>query len=213
MTICIVEDHQITSQSLKKLLSDAPYHYRVTIFKDAEAFLSEDFTNMQPDVVIMDMNLPGMDGIDAFLSVRDKLTRTKFIMLTLANNVSAIKATLRKGFHGYISKDASVDELVQGIKQVITGSIYINSSLKDKLVEDIFTENSTDVNLSPREATVLQSICDGKTPKEIAHETKLSIYTVQQYIKSLKRKFKINRVTELALYAVQQGLCRPEKKS
>jgi len=209
MTICIVEDHLIISQSLKGQLSAAPYFYEVFIYNTAEAFLKEEFKDGPPDIVIVDIMLPLQNGVEAIVQAKHSLANTKFIILSSIIEGETVKNALRKGANGYLSKDISFEELIEAMQAVLAGRRYINTTLKNKILEHLFEPDPFAVHLSPRERLVLQKICEGCTPKEIAYQNNISLNTVQQYVQSLLKKFDVNRTTDLAILAVQKGLYKP----
>lgn len=209
MNFCIIDDHLLITQFVKRLLVREYPESTFKTYLTAEALLAEHLDQWHPDVVICDILLLGMNGLDLVTVVKQKLPDTRFILLTSLIDVGMVKQAMRLGVDGYLTKDASEDELLDAVKTVIAGGRYVNTSLKDKLVEHIFTDQTTEFHLSTREKEVLQKICAGKTPKEIAYDMKLSLHTVQQYIKNMMRKFNIKRTTELVVFAIQKGLYNP----
>ncbi|WP_153795719.1 response regulator transcription factor [Foetidibacter luteolus] len=207
MKICIIDDHLLMAESLKSLLTTSYTDAEIRIYASAEDFLEDDFSNWTPNVVLSDILLPGMSGIQ--LLSRISLPGTKIIMLTSVIDITLVKDTMTKGVSGFVTKDVTSQELIDAIQTAMSGGQYINRSLKDKIVEELFSEKPTTFNLSKRENEVLQLICSGNTPKEIAAMMNLSTYTIQQYIKNMMRKFKVNRTTEMVVLAIAEGLYKP----
>ncbi|WP_153797625.1 response regulator transcription factor [Foetidibacter luteolus] len=207
INICIVDDHLLMAQSLKRLLASLDIACSIKLYQSAEEFLAGDYTNWKPDVILSDILLPGITGME--LIDKSKHTGAKFILLTSVTDLNLIKEALAKGVSGYLTKDIPEEELAEAIQQALRGVQYINRSLKDRIVEQIFTAETANFNLSPRENQILQLICAGQTPKEIAGDMGLSIYTIQQYIKNIMRKFKVNRTTEMVVLAIKHGLYNP----
>ena len=116
---------------------------------------------------------------------------------------------MRQGVTGYVAKDASVNEIITGVRSVIEGIQYVSKDLNRGLLEQIFDEEPNSIHLTPKEKEVLQKFCYGSIPKEIAEQMNISIHTVNQYSKILKKKFKVNRTTDMVLYAIQKGICEP----
>ena len=215
MNICIVDDHLLVSQSIKRILDNMePRANNTRIYKSAEEFLAEEFADWKPELVLVDITLPGMNGIDMITKSRETLSDAKYVILTSMVDLPLVEDLMRKGgISGYITKDASEDELLEGVQTVMRGTHYINRSLKDKLLEHLLSDEPINFNISAMEKKVLHKICSGSTPKEIAYETNLSIHTIQRYIKNLMRKFKVKRTTELVLFAVENGLYNPVTKN
>lgn len=208
MNICIVDDHLLFGQSLKLLLDKIP-GTQARVYTSPTDFLNQDFTEWQPELVITDVLMPAMTGIELMEKAKSLLGKqTHFLLLTALNDIPTLKNAIRKGASGYITKDISEEDLLEAIQSVQDKQIpYIQKGMKDKLIAHMFSnEEEVVTHLSKKEKQVLNSICDGRIPKEIASEMQLSINTINQYIKSLKRKFKVNRTTDIALFAVKNGL-------
>lgn len=209
MLFYIIDDHLLITQFIKRLLEKTYSESTFKTYLSAEDLLADLPERQLPDLIICDLLLPGMNGIDLLTILKSKLPNTKTMLLTSLTDVGMVKQAMRQGISGYLTKDSSEDELLEAIKTVLGGGKYVNTSLKDKLVEHIFLDEVTEFHLSAREKEVLQKICAGKTPKEIAYEMKLSLHTIQQYIKNMMRKFNIKRTTELVVFAIQKGLYNP----
>lgn len=117
---------------------------------------------------------------------------------------------MQLGVSGFLSKQTSVDELVEAIEAVKKGDIYVNNHLSKKLIQHIFNQEQTDVRLTPREKEVLQKVCSALTMKEIALSMALSVNTVQTFQKNILKKFNVRRTTDLVIAAIKAGLYNPE---
>lgn len=213
MNICIVDDHLLFAQSLKLLLDKVP-DAQIRIYTNPTDFLNQNFTEWQPDLAIIDVLMPGITGIELMEQAKSRLEgKAQFLLLTALSDIPTLKNAIRRGASGYLTKDISEEELMEAIRSIQQGEgPYIQKSMKDKLIAHMFSnEEEVVTHLSKKEKQVLNSICNGRIPKEIASEMQLSINTINQYIKSLKRKFKVNRTTDIALFAVKNGLY--EKKN
>ena len=208
MTICIIDDHQLLGQSLRYLFNNIATINKVLVYRSAEEFLAVDFQKNQPDIVYVDMVMPGLNAFEMFAQSKPQLPQTKFVILTSLIDADLVREAFRLGISGYITKDASEEELIESVSVVMQGDRYLNTTIKDKLVDHLFTGEQADYNLSPREKEVLQKICEGMTPKEIAFNMELSIHTIQQFIKGLMRKLKVKRTTDLVMLAINKGLYR-----
>lgn len=210
MNICIIDDHFLLAQSLKSILDPFGKLHDIRLYRTAEDFLEDNFNSWKPDIILSDLLLPGISGMELIEAA--KPTGAKFILLTSVTDAATVREALKKGVNGFLTKDISEEELKEALDQCLMGARYINSSLKDKLVDELFSDNQPSVNLSPRENEMLKLICEGHTPKEIAGKLNLSIYTIQQYNKNMMRKFKVNRTTEMVLLAIKYGLYNPQAK-
>jgi two-component system invasion response regulator UvrY len=120
---------------------------------------------------------------------------------------------LRSGASGYLCKDSSPEELADALITVYHGEPYIGESLRPSLLRNTLAEEQFVYNLSPREKEVLKLVCDGKTIKESAYEMELSVNTVQTYYKTILKKFNLNRTADLIVFAMQNGLYTPPKRT
>jgi DNA-binding NarL/FixJ family response regulator len=210
MKIAIVEDHLILSQSLKQNIEHAIAKAEVRLFTNAASFLESDFGQWRPEIVLLDVMLPDMDGLQVLekgiLLLEGKC---KFLMVSSVTDAYTINKAMKKGAKGYVAKGAPLHELIDAIQVIKDGRQYVSQALKDDLLNFMFSDDPAIVELSPREADVLQRICAGRTPKEIAYDMKLSIHTIQQFIKNILRKFGLNRTADLIVFAIQRGLYKP----
>jgi len=200
----------LLSETLANVLENRIKDAQVKTFKNGALFLAANFKEWEPDLVIADMLMPGMNGVEvmdkAFLQFGRQF---KFIFLSSIIDVHTIKNAIRMGASGYLSKETPIEEVLDAINAVLGGDQYIGKNLKDSLVKYVFAEDQVTFHLSPRQKEVLEMLCKGKTPKEIAYDTGLSQHTVQEYLKAIMKKFKVNRTTDLVVFAIQKGLYNP----
>lgn len=208
LNIALIDDHQILSQSLAGLLSKYEFINTIKTFSTAEEFL-ENLSAYQPDIVITDISMPGMNGIDLLLLIRENNIHAKVIILSSVTEIKTIRYALRHGAAGYLTKDASSEELADAILSVDGNEPYIGETLRKALLRNTLNEERYIFNLSPREKEVLQLVCSGKTIKETAYEMQLSVNTVQTYYKAILKKFNLNRTADLIVFAMQNGLYTP----
>jgi DNA-binding NarL/FixJ family response regulator len=212
MNISILDDHRIIVELLKFLLVNYEFITSITPFESGEKFLAH-LNIRKTDLLILDMRMSDMSGIDIISQCRIRKAKSELKILVLSGTADAnlIKEALRCGANGIISKKSSIDELINAIKfiQSETDKTYISIDLKDILIQSQLLEPII-FNLSVREKELLESICFGKTPKEISFELGLSISTIQSYMKSLMRKMKVNRTVDLVIKAIEYGLVYPK---
>lgn len=213
MNISLVDDHILLTEALKSSLLKMPEVNAIHTYCGAEDFL-EDKQTALPDILIMDLMMNGISGMDLLEICRTNFTKDlKIIILSSSTDAQTIKQAIRKGANGFMSKSTPLDELKDGIHQVLDGKQYIGKSVRDNLLNSIFTEEQVVSHLSPREKEVLNKVCSGLTIKEIAYELKLSAHTVQYYHRNVMDKLKVKRTTDLIVYAMKNGLYVPEQKS
>jgi DNA-binding NarL/FixJ family response regulator len=210
INIALIDDHQLLSESLGKLLHHYEFINTVQIYKSPEEFLSSTPVPW-PDIIISDILMPAMSGIDLLTHFKKQNKKVKVILLSSIQEVQTIKHAMRSGASGYLAKDTSPDELADAILTVYHGEPYVGESLQKSLIKNSFAEEQFVYNLSPREKEVLNWVCSGKTIKETAHEMNLSVNTVQTYYKSVLKKFNLNRTADLIVFALQNGLYNPQK--
>lgn len=207
LDIALVDDHQLLSESLASLLNRYEFVKSVSTYKSPEEFISSD---TEPDIILSDIMMPRMSGIDLLIYCKKNQKKSKIILLSSITEVQTIRHALRSGAHGYLAKDTSGVELADALLTVHGGDQYIGESLRNSLVRNSITEERFIYNLSPREKEVLNLVCSGRTIKETAYEMGLSVNTVQTYYKSILKKFNLNRTADLIVFAIQNGIYNPQ---
>lgn len=194
------------AEIMRNTLKEQPFTGEVRVFDSGEAFLRRT-DDWQPDMVLMDMLMPGISGLTLVDEIK-KVTKAgvKMIIVSSASDTYLVKQAIRHGINGYLSKEAQLEELINAITAVYDGEQYISSSLSQKLIKNIFIEEQVVIQLSPREKEVLQLVCLGNTIKEIAFNLGLTVNTVQSYHKNIMKKFNVNKTTELIIRAIDAGL-------
>ena len=167
----------------------------------------------KPDMILLDLNMKDMSGIEVLAALRDVLPDTRIVMLTVSDEAADLVAVLRAGADGYLLKEDSDTELLPAIAKVRQGELYISPNLAGEFPEDIIASctrwRETDGEiLTPREKQILQLIAEGKPNKEIAALLDLSVNTVSVHRANIMDKLNIHRTAELVLYAVRMGLVR-----
>lgn len=212
MKICIIDDHQIITESLKKLLLRSTEIEVVDTYPDADTFLATITAASLPDIIVTDLLMPGTNGIELVEKVKEtyKRSKVKMIILSSITDAQTIKKSLRAGADGFLSKNTSIDELMEAILTVREGKNYIAENLRKHLLDAVFTEEQVVYHLSPREKEVLHKVCSGFTIKEIAYDMNLSVHTVQYYHRNVMAKLKVKRTSDLIVFAMQSGLYIPD---
>ena len=208
--IVLVDDHQIVRVGLKSLLareSDFQVVGEAGDGREALAVIAE----LTPDIVIMDIAMPGLNGIDATIRVRAEHPQIRVIVLSMHLERAYIVETLRAGASGYLLKERAVDELVQAIRAVSAGRKYLSPGVTDIVLQgyleaDIELPDSAFSKLTEREREVLQYIAEGTTIKEIAELLHLSPKTIETHKGRIMERLNIRTVAGLTRYAIRHGL-------
>lgn len=159
-----------------------------------------------PDVVLMDISLPGLNGIEATRKILQEVPRTKVLILSMYNNPTFVHQALEAGASGYILKESMVDELRNAIEAVKNGKRYISEKIVS-IVEPLQAGNGLPYeSLTPREVEVFEQLASGLSVKDIADDLVVSIYTVYTHISNIKRKLGIEKSADLIRYAIENPL-------
>jgi DNA-binding NarL/FixJ family response regulator len=207
MNISIIDDHKLLTDAIGFALKDGLGDYKLSVFNNPASFLEELKSGFRTDIIITDLLMPQMSGIELIEAIRkDKLSIARIIVLSSVNDAQTIRHCLRNGANAFVSKDAPLSELPDAIREVAEGREFISVNLQKTLIKSMLTEDQYVHHLSPREKEVLHMICEGNTIKEIAYDMELSAHTVQTYQKKIMKKFKVNRTADLIVFAIQNGL-------
>jgi DNA-binding NarL/FixJ family response regulator len=198
ITLVIVEDLDEVRQGLSQFLSLNPEFKVLDTFKTAEEALV-DLPSINPDIVIMDINLPGINGIECIRLVRKKIPRTQFMMFTVYENDEKVFEALKAGASGYLLKNTGLLQITESLKELYKGGSPMSSNIARKLVT-IFREQQADAEpveaLSKRENEILQLLAKGLLYKEIADQLTISTGTVRQHIHKIYEKLHVQNRTE-----------------
>ncbi|MFN8488697.1 MAG: response regulator transcription factor [Caldilineaceae bacterium] len=207
----LADDHKVLRAGLRALLETYP---DLTVSGEAGNGLEavRAVIKLRPDVAILDIAMPELNGIEAARQIRSECPQTQAIILSMHSSHQHIYQALKAGVRGYILKEAAPDELVDAIRTVHAGQRYLSPKVADELIEDYIdahprrmTDTALDL-LSERERTVLQLVVEGKSSIEIAELLMLSPKTVDSYRSRLMQKLGITDLPGLVKFAIQQGL-------
>ncbi|WP_239489669.1 response regulator transcription factor [Luteitalea sp. TBR-22] len=161
----------------------------------------------EPDVVIMDVSMPELNGIDGTRRILDAVPRARILALSMHRDAVYVREMLRAGAKGYLVKDADDESLIDAVRAVARGDAYLSPSVADTVLADYrrHVTNPLDL-LTPREREVLQLVAEGRTNKEIATLLSLSVYTVDSHRSRLMEKLNLNSSGELVRFAIRNGL-------
>lgn len=168
--------------------------------------------SLKPDVVVMDIGMPTLNGIEAARQVREKLPDIQVVMLSMHADEGYVLRALKAGAKAYLLKDSAEADLARAIRAAAEGKSFFSPAVGRVLLEDYVrklqrtgAEDSYDL-LSPREREILQLVAEGKSSKEIAHLLNLSVYTVETHRARVMQKLNLRGIPELILYAVRKGI-------
>jgi DNA-binding NarL/FixJ family response regulator len=211
MKITLVDDHPLFADSIKLILLQQNNIDEVTTYSNGSDFLLNCKTET-PDIIILDLMMPGIDGLKVLENycniVADR--KAKIIILSFIENSQTIKQALKLGASGFMSKTSTIDEVVQAINEVAGGNKFISKKLGSKLIRDFFENEPTIFSLTDNEKEILELVCKGFSPKEIAGKKEISYHTAQYYIRSIMSKFNVSRTADLIVFAMLHGLYIPE---
>jgi len=208
--ILIVDDHKITRQGLCSLLENEDDIKVVGQAEDGRAAI-ELAREFLPHIIIMDVSMPGLNGMQATRQIIKEFEDIKVIALSMHSDTLFVCEMLKSGASGYLLKDCAFEELVNSIRTVIAGKVYLSPSISGVVVDDYLHTLSkkeplaSDV-LTDREQEVLQLMAEGESTKQIALKLHISIKTVETHRRQIMNKLGIHSVAELTKYAIRKGL-------
>lgn len=209
--ILIVEDHTLLRAGLRALLLQDP---NIEIVGEADngrdAVLAVGL--LAPHLVLMDLSMPGMNGIEAIMDIKRRYPGTRVLVLTIHKTDEYIHESLRAGADGYILKDATHDELRIAVRSVLNGKTYLSPDISSKVVNGYLGTGNAPVGVNPwdtlthREREVLKLVAEGHPNKYIADYYCLSVKTVEKHRSNLMKKLDLHNAAMLTAYAIEKGL-------
>ncbi len=207
--ILLVDDHKIMRDGLRTLLaqqSDMEVVAEADTGRRAVSLAKE----LDPDVVIMDVGMPELNGIEAARRIRHESPEVKVIALSMHSDRRFVAGMLGAEASGYLLKDCAFEELARAIHTVMSGQIYVSPGIAKTVLEDyvrtVSSSGGTRPTLSPREREVLQLLAEGRSTKQIAHALSVSVKTVETHRAQVMEKLDIHSIAELTKYAIREGL-------
>jgi DNA-binding NarL/FixJ family response regulator len=210
----IADDHTIVREGLRSLLEkEADIEIVAEATDGREALELTDKLN--PDVVVIDIAMPNMGGIEAIQSICNKYNDVKIIVLSMHSDKRFISRALRAGAHGYMLKDCAGEELIRAIRAVTSSQTYLSPTIAGSVVEGYLNYMSVSISgplslLTSRERQILQLIAEGKHTRDISTALNLSIKTVETHRQRIMIKLNIDSIAGLTKYAISEGLASLE---
>lgn len=212
----IVEDHDVTRQGLHSLLED---HLEARVVATTGEGLEAVplIEKHEPDLVVLDLGLPGLNGLDILYKIQRLGVSTNIVVLSMHGEDSYVSEAFQLGASGYVLKGSPLDELIDAIRTVMRGEKYISSELSEKLIESSTDTDSQALDryqtLTEREREVLQLTAEGYTSREIGEQLEISHRTVEKHRENVQAKLELRNTVEMAAYAHQRGLVQDATSS
>ena len=197
ITVCIVEDIEDIRNGLAAIINMTEGFTVLQTFSNAENALQH-LSSLQPDIAIMDINLPGMSGIECIRRVHEKNRSIQFMMFTIYENSDTVFEALQAGATGYILKNSSPAKIIESLREMHTGGSPMNAEIAKKLVTRFQKQTlpQNEYNLTPKEQKILELMSKGYLYKETAAELKNTINTIKQHIRHIYEKLHVQNKVE-----------------
>jgi two-component system response regulator NreC len=209
--ILLADDHQLMRSGLRLVIERQPDLTVVGEAADGREAVAL-AKSLRPDVAVMDISMPNLNGIEAAYQITKTHSETAVIMLSMHPDESYILRTLKAGAKGYLLKDSAEADLIAAVRAVAQGKSFFSPAVNKVLLDDYMrklkrsgAEDPYD-RLTPREREILQLVAEGKSNKEVASLLNLSVYTVETHRSKVMQKLNLKGVPELTLYAVRKGI-------
>ncbi len=200
--VLIVDDHPMVAEGIQSLLESYDEIDVVGTLSNGQEAVDQT-TYLQPDVILMDLNMPGLGGLSATELILERLPDTRILILSMHDSPEYISTALSHGARGYILKDVPTDEIKQAIDAVMRGEKYLCTGASGSLEPK---KDDGRIALTGREQTILLELAQGKSNKEVAQTLDISVRTVETHRKNIKRKLGISSTAGLTRYALEHGM-------
>ena len=205
-TIMLADDHAVVRQGFRMILA-AQWDMEVVAEVSNGREAVEQAERLQPDVCVMDVTMPELNGIEATRRLAKVSPRTRVLALSMHKDSVYVREILRAGAKGYLLKDSSETDFLNAVRAVATGKGYLSPEVSNAVLDDYRKHVTNPIDLlSTREREVLQLIAESKTNKDIANGLNLSVYTVEAHRGRIMEKLNLHSIGELVRFAVRNGL-------
>lgn len=209
--ILLADDHAVVRSGLRALLQQQDGLQVVGEASDGREAVAL-VENLQPDVVVMDLTMPNLNGVEAARQITSKFPQMAVVILSMHSDEAYVLRALKAGARGYLLKEAAEADLISAIRAVQQGKAFFSPAVSKVLVQDYIRQlQDRDIEdsyelLTPRERELLQLFAEGKSNKDVANMLNLSVYTVETHRGNMMEKLGLHTVPELILYAVRKGV-------
>ena len=208
--IVLADDHKIVRDGLRKLLDQ---EVGIEVIGEASTGRKtiELTQELVPDVVVMDITMPGLNGIEATSKIKKEIPSTKVLCLSMHSDKRFVMAVIRAGASGYLLKDCPFEELSRAIHAVARNEVYLSPQIAHYVVDESMTHTKDKKSaaytvLTPREREIVQLIAEGKNTKTIAFDLAISVKTVEAHRRQIMKKLQMHSIAELTKYAISEGM-------
>jgi DNA-binding NarL/FixJ family response regulator len=204
--VLLADDHTILRKGVRLLVDSQPDMEVIGEARNGREAV-EQTRRLKPDVVVMDVSMPEVNGIEGTRQICDELARTKVLALSMHKDSVYVREILRAGARGYLLKDSEDGDLLRAIRAVYRGEAYLSPAISDAVLTDYRRHVSNPVDLlTSREREILSMIAEGKTNKEIATALNLSVYTIESHRGSVMEKLNLHNTGDIVRFAIRNGL-------
>lgn len=217
MKVLLADDHTIVRAGVRALVAAIPGVEIVGEAGDGQQALAL-IREKHPDVALVDVSMPGMNGLDLAARVAREAPQTRVAVLSMHGTPAHVAQALRAGVKGYVLKDAAAEELPLLLRAVMRGETYLSSAISRHVVEGFLGRDGTPApgapapdNLTPRQREILQLVAEGKSTKDVARLLDLSVKTVEAHRSQIMERLEIHDLAGLVRYAIRTGLVSPER--
>jgi two-component system, NarL family, response regulator NreC len=208
LRVLLADDHPVFRQGLRALLEREKFDVVGEASDGLEAIAAAE--RLQPQIVVIDLAMPALNGIDAVREIVKRVPRAKAVLLTMHTEEHHVLEALRAGVKACVSKSQAAEHLLQAIKDVSAGGVYLSPHVSGAVVQAYLAKTELPYDpLTPRERQVLQLIAEGKTTKEAAAVLDVSVKTAETHRTNLMEKLDIHSTAGLVRYAIRRGLLQP----
>ena len=207
-TIALVDDHAVVRAGVKRLLEQESL-FEVTGEADSGEKAYQIFGELKPDVMVMDLSMPGMGGLEAIRRILMRYEKAKILVLSMHEDLSFANQALKLGAKGYLTKNTLADDLVKSIQTVSKGDVFLSDEIAKKMAMQSISGNQDPIHeLSAREFEIFRLLAEGFDIDAIATTLNISSKTVSNYQTMIKQKLNINSPVELIRYAIKAGVIK-----
>ena len=211
--VLIADDHEVVRDGLKNILVSSGTMAIVGEANDGHEAISL-YDKLRPDVVIMDISMPNMNGIEATKKIKDRFPDARILILTMHDNQEYLNQVIRSGAHGFVLKNTDKDELLDAVKTVAEGDKFFSKDISKMMIENYIRAaqdnerpaSNKEIPLTKREIEILKKIAEGHSNQEIANLLFISYNTVDTHRKNIMHKLSIKNTAGLVRYAIEKGL-------